>query len=346
MQQGNTSFYVAADALNDNGWRDRSPSELRRIYADVGVLGDRSEFHVNFTGASNFFGAAAATPIEMLNQRWSSVYTTPQTTKNQLAFLNTTGSYQVSDTLSIKGNAYYRGFWQKHVDGNTSDVVPCDPAVFPGFLCFDEDDNPAVRPQRAPVPDTFSTAGRPARSTAPRRRRTGSAATLQAAEHGAGVRPQQQLRGRRERRPGPCAVQGLERARHHRPRSVRQRHRRHHRPARRVGRAGQCQDRQHLSRPVRDRHVRRDDAAVGHRRRPLQRGADQARRIRSARRSTAATSSAASIRSSARPTRSRRRSTPMPAIPRRTARRRRPSSPAPIRCGPACSTISSSPTRR
>ena len=142
MQQGNTSFYVAADALNDNGWRDRSPSELRRVYADVGVLGDRSEFHVNFTGASNFFGAAAATPIQMLNQRWSSVYTTPQTTKNQLAFLNTTFSYQVSDTLSIKSNAYYRGFWQKHVDGNTSDVVPCDPALFPGFLCFDEDDDP------------------------------------------------------------------------------------------------------------------------------------------------------------------------------------------------------------
>jgi iron complex outermembrane recepter protein len=68
IRQGNTSFYVAADALNDNGWRDRSPSELRRAYADVGVLGDRAEFHVNFTGASNFFGAAAATPIQMLNQ--------------------------------------------------------------------------------------------------------------------------------------------------------------------------------------------------------------------------------------------------------------------------------------
>ena len=106
------------------------------------MLGDRSEFHVNFTGASNSFGAAAATPIEMLNQRWSAVYTTPQTYKNQLAFLNSTGSYQATDTLSFKGNIYYRGFWQKHVDGNTSDVVPCDPALFPGSLCFEENDNP------------------------------------------------------------------------------------------------------------------------------------------------------------------------------------------------------------
>jgi iron complex outermembrane recepter protein len=162
MQQGNTSFYVAADALNDNGWRDRSPSELRRVYADVGVLGDGSEFHVNFTGASNFFGAAAATPLQMLNQRWSSVYTTPQTTKNQLAFLNTTFSYQVSDTLSIKSNAYYRGFWQKHVDGNTSDVLACDPIAVPGsFLCFDEDDDPLIGLNGAQVPASVLNGGTP-----------------------------------------------------------------------------------------------------------------------------------------------------------------------------------------
>src|SRR5262245_38619496 len=161
MQQGNTSFYLAADALNDNGWRDKSPSELRRVYADVGVLGDRSEFHVNFTGASNFFGAVAATPIQLLNQRWNAIYTNPQTTKNQLAFLNTTFSYQASDTLTIKSNAYYRGFWQKHVDGNSSDVVPCDAGVFPGFLCLEEADNLLFGFNGAPVPDTVLNGGTP-----------------------------------------------------------------------------------------------------------------------------------------------------------------------------------------
>ena len=156
MRQGDTSFYIGADALNDNGWRDASPSKLRRIYADVGVLGDRSEFHVNFTGASNSFGAAAATPIELLNQRWSAVYTTPQTYKNQLAFLNATGSYQATDTLAFKGNIYYRGFWQKHVDGNTSDVEPCDPGLFPGFLCFGEPDDPLFGLNGLPVPDILN----------------------------------------------------------------------------------------------------------------------------------------------------------------------------------------------
>ena len=161
MRQGNVAFYAFADALNDNGWRDRSASELRRVYADVGVLGDRSEFHVNFTGASNSFGAAAATPIELLNQRWSAVYTTPQTYRNQLAFLNATGSIQLTDTLSLKSNLYYRGFWQKHVDGNTSDVVPCDPALFPGFLCFEEADNPLFGLNGLQVPATVLNGGTP-----------------------------------------------------------------------------------------------------------------------------------------------------------------------------------------
>ena len=42
-QNGDFAAYVAADALKDEGWRDYSPSRLRRIFADVGTRGDRSE---------------------------------------------------------------------------------------------------------------------------------------------------------------------------------------------------------------------------------------------------------------------------------------------------------------
>ena len=40
-QAGNLSGYLTADAINDNGWRDYSPSRLRRIYADLGARGDQ-----------------------------------------------------------------------------------------------------------------------------------------------------------------------------------------------------------------------------------------------------------------------------------------------------------------
>jgi iron complex outermembrane recepter protein len=134
-QVGNLSSYITADAIHDSGWRNYSPSDLRRLYADFGAKGDQSEFHVNFTTASNMFGAAAATPLQLLNQNWASTYTLPQTTKNQLAFLTASGSWNPTPTLSIQSNIYYRGFWQRHVDGNATDAQN-NGCPDPAFLCF------------------------------------------------------------------------------------------------------------------------------------------------------------------------------------------------------------------
>jgi iron complex outermembrane recepter protein len=41
-QVGNLSGYIAADAINDAGWRQDSPSSLRRVYADFGARGDNN----------------------------------------------------------------------------------------------------------------------------------------------------------------------------------------------------------------------------------------------------------------------------------------------------------------
>jgi iron complex outermembrane receptor protein len=137
-QNGNYSAYVAADAAYDRGWRDfSSSSQLRRMYVDLGAKGDQTEFHVSFTGADNKLGATVATPVELLNQRWSSVYTWPQTTHLQLAFLQANGKWTPTDTLSVEGNAYFRSYRAAHVDGNNTNAQACDargPLV--GQLCI------------------------------------------------------------------------------------------------------------------------------------------------------------------------------------------------------------------
>ena len=136
-QVGNLSGYITADAIDDAGWRNNSPSSLRRVYADLGARGDQTEFHVTFTGANNNFGAAAATPVQMLSQDWASIYTIPQTTQNQLAFLTASATWKPSDTWTYQAIAYYRNFQQSHVDGNGTNAAN-DPAVCPDptLLCF------------------------------------------------------------------------------------------------------------------------------------------------------------------------------------------------------------------
>ena len=136
-QTGNLSGYITADAINDAGWRNNSPSSLRRVYTDLGARGDQTEFHVTFTGADNFFNGTAATPVQMLDQSWSSIFTNPQTTHNQLAFLTASATWRPSDTWTYQAIAYYRNFQQSHVDGNNTNASN-DPTVCPDptLLCF------------------------------------------------------------------------------------------------------------------------------------------------------------------------------------------------------------------
>jgi iron complex outermembrane receptor protein len=125
------------------------------MYVDVGARNDQTEFHVNFTGASNLLGNVAATPIQLLNQRWSSVYTWPQSTLLQLAFVNATLNHTISDAWSFQGSAYFRGFRQSHVDGNGTDVASCDD---PTNLCIG-DDLPISGPANGPpTPNTLGNA--------------------------------------------------------------------------------------------------------------------------------------------------------------------------------------------
>jgi iron complex outermembrane recepter protein len=135
-QVGNFSGYITADAIDDAGWRFDSPSSLRRVYADLGARGDNNtEFHLSFTGAENSFGAAAATPVQLPSQNWSSVFTLPQTTQIQLAFLTASASWKPSDTWTYQAIAYFRNFVQFHVDGNGTNTENSgcpDPTV----LCF------------------------------------------------------------------------------------------------------------------------------------------------------------------------------------------------------------------
>jgi iron complex outermembrane receptor protein len=155
-QDGNVSAYALYESAYDRGWRDfAASSHVNRMYVDVGARNDDTELHVNFTGADNILGNVAATPVQLLDQRWSSVYTWPQSTKLQLAFVNATLNHNFSDTLSFQGNAYFRGFRQSHVDGNGTDVGTCTDGV---NLCIGDDlplSGPADGP---PTPNTLGTA--------------------------------------------------------------------------------------------------------------------------------------------------------------------------------------------
>ena len=140
-QIDNFSVYGALEGLRDGGFRNFSESKVRRFYGDVGYRTDSSEFHLNMGVANNKFGAAATVPVELLQNYWGATYTTPQTTANQVAYVNLTGKVEATPTWTIEGSARVRAFRQKTVDGNPTETERC--AADPALLCFNDDDVPA-----------------------------------------------------------------------------------------------------------------------------------------------------------------------------------------------------------
>jgi outer membrane receptor protein involved in Fe transport len=133
-QVGDYAVYGALEAVHDNGYRESSPSLIRRFYGDVGYKGDSAELHLDIGAADNRFGATATAPVELLQQSWGNVYTTPQSSQNQVGYLNAAATVNATPTWTLQGAAHVRAFSQSTVDGNSTDAAPC--AADPALLCF------------------------------------------------------------------------------------------------------------------------------------------------------------------------------------------------------------------
>jgi iron complex outermembrane recepter protein len=145
IRNGEWALYAASQGLKDDGWRYQSPSRLARFYGDLGWKGTDAEIHLVTSAADNYFGVIGPTPIELLNNDYRSIFTWPQTTKNQAVLLALNGRYSVTDHWTVQSNLYYRRFHQEHVDGNSAEVERCSGnAANPLFntLCLEDDGFP------------------------------------------------------------------------------------------------------------------------------------------------------------------------------------------------------------
>jgi iron complex outermembrane recepter protein len=108
IRNGEWALYFAAQGLKDDGWRYQSPSRIARFYGDLGWKGTDAEVHLVASAADNYFGVIGPTPVELLNNDYLSIFTWPQTTKNQAQLLALNGRYAVTDHWTVQSNLYLR----------------------------------------------------------------------------------------------------------------------------------------------------------------------------------------------------------------------------------------------
>ncbi|HVJ51343.1 MAG TPA: TonB-dependent receptor [Aliidongia sp.] len=148
-EAGNFSTYVAGRVLNEDGWRDFSPDSVQQFYADLAARSDRGQIDISFTGANNLLQGQGATPVQELAIDRASIFTSPQSFRNQLYFVAINGSYDVTDALKLQSNFYYREFRQTIANGNTTDDEACDDG---SGLC-DSAGNPLIGNGGKQIPD-------------------------------------------------------------------------------------------------------------------------------------------------------------------------------------------------
>ena len=130
---GSVATYIGGNYYADDGFRLRSPSLVRQLYADVGSERDRTSVHLSFTAANNYLIGVGPTPIELVDVNRDAVFTTPQQFHDTVLMPSLTGTYNATDTLSFQGLFYARSAGRKVLNGNTSDAQTCTDTT---LLCF------------------------------------------------------------------------------------------------------------------------------------------------------------------------------------------------------------------
>jgi outer membrane receptor protein involved in Fe transport len=118
---GAVSYFVAGDVIDEAGWRDHSPSTLRRLFGNVGWLGRTSQVTTSLTVASNDMIGNGPAPIGLLDADRSAVFTHPDRTDNDLTMVTVRGRRQPSDRTVFEAVAYYRHGRVSTFNGDAAD---------------------------------------------------------------------------------------------------------------------------------------------------------------------------------------------------------------------------------
>jgi outer membrane receptor protein involved in Fe transport len=141
---GRRAAYAAVTVFEEDGWRDHSPSEVVQAYADLALRGERGELGLSLTLADSDLNGNGAAPLDLLAADRRAVFTYPDNTRNELAFLQARGDRALGPRGRLEGGLYYRRSNQNTLNGDETDVDECEDDAFEDLLCAEDGEGEPV----------------------------------------------------------------------------------------------------------------------------------------------------------------------------------------------------------
>lgn len=121
-KDGSVDYFISGSYFDEDGWRDRSPSEVKQIFGKVGWENETSRLELSYTGADNdLIGNGMLQEELMRGLDREAIHTHPDQTENTLSFLNLNGSHWFNNKTQLTANAYFRKSDRKTLNGDVND---------------------------------------------------------------------------------------------------------------------------------------------------------------------------------------------------------------------------------
>ena len=125
LQQGGSkdalSWYGAVEGMQEDGWRDHSPSEVGQFFGKLGWQDMATDVTLTLAHANTDLIGNGLLPESMLAAHRSAIFTHPDQTANRLTQVALTASHWASDDDQITGTAYLRRTRSHTLNGDAND---------------------------------------------------------------------------------------------------------------------------------------------------------------------------------------------------------------------------------
>ncbi len=134
---GTWGYFIDLHHFEDAGWRDFSPTEADQAFGTLSWRNDLATLDLTLAANDNNMRGNGAVPIQLHEQQRKAIFTHPDQTVTRMFFSELSGTFDVTDSLQLSGNGYFRQNRVKSFNGDDSDFEECEDSL--GLLCEAEE---------------------------------------------------------------------------------------------------------------------------------------------------------------------------------------------------------------